>query len=82
MDKIVLAIVVLNILSVKYPFILSDEDIVSVRDLLVIKLECNNSIKLSVTNICSIEKDLILDTSEITLDEKSSFPHFFNQHKD
>ena len=76
-DEIFSEIVVDDILSVKLPIKLFDEDIVSVRYLLFIIVECGNSIKLSVINICSKEKDLLLDTSEIASVEKSSFPHFF-----
>ena len=76
-DEIFSEIVVDDILSVKYPIKLFDEDIVSVRYLLFIIVECGNSIKLSVINICSKEKDLLLDTSETASVEKSSFPHFF-----
>ena len=81
MDEIVSEIVVEDILSVKYPFKLFDEDIVdedivSVIVLSAIKLECGNSIKLSVINICSIENGLITVIPEIALLEKSSFPHF------
>ena len=76
MDEIVSEIVVEDILSVKYPFKLFDEDIVSVIVLSAIKLECGNSIKLSVINICSIENGLLTVIPEIALLEKSSFPHF------
>jgi hypothetical protein len=69
-DEIVLEIVVNDILSVRYSFKLFDEDIESIRDLLF-------TTKLSVINICSTEKGLLLETSEIALEENSSFPHFF-----